>query len=121
MEIRRAQLSDARAIAEIIVPTFREGSTYTIDPDISEPDALAYWLSPDKEIFVAEADGMILGTYFYASQSARRRSTRLQLRLHNQGWSDGKRDRARDVRTFVRPCALAGLSRYAVQLCRCYQ
>lgn len=64
MEIRRAQPADARAIAEIIVPTFREGSTYTIDPDISEADALAYWLSPDKETFVAEADGMILGTYF---------------------------------------------------------
>ena len=64
MEIRRAQPSDARAIAGIIVPTFREGSTYTIDADISEADALAYWLSPDKETFVAESDGMILGTYF---------------------------------------------------------
>jgi len=64
MQIRRAQPSDARAIAEIIVPTFREGSSYTVDPDISEADALAYWLSPDKETFVAEADGMILGTYF---------------------------------------------------------
>jgi len=64
MEIRRAQRSDARAIAGIIVPTFREGSTYTIDPDISEADALGYWLSADKETFVAESDGMILGTYF---------------------------------------------------------
>ena len=64
MEIRRAQPSDARAIAGIIVPTFREGSTYTIDPDISEVDALADWLSPDKETFVAETDGMILGSYF---------------------------------------------------------
>jgi hypothetical protein len=64
MEIRRAHPSDARAIAGIIVPTFREGSTYTIDPDISEAAALAYWLSPDKETFVAETDGMILGTYF---------------------------------------------------------
>jgi len=42
MEIRRAQRSDARAIAGIIVPTFREGSTYTIDPDISEADAMSH-------------------------------------------------------------------------------
>jgi ribosomal protein S18 acetylase RimI-like enzyme len=70
MQVRRAQASDARAIAEIIVPAFREGSTYTIDPDISEADALAYWLSPDKETFVAEADGMILGTYFMRPNQA---------------------------------------------------
>ena len=70
MQIRRAQASDARAIAEIIVPAFRDGSTYTIDPDISEADALAYWLSPDKETFVAEADGMILGTYFMRPNQA---------------------------------------------------
>ena len=70
MQIRRAQPSDARAIAGIIVPTFREGSTYTIDPDISEADALAYWLSADKETFVAEADGMILGSYFMRPNQA---------------------------------------------------
>jgi ribosomal protein S18 acetylase RimI-like enzyme len=63
MQIRTAQPSDVRAIAEIIVPTFREGSTYAIDPDISEADALAYWLATDKETFVAEADGAIVGTY----------------------------------------------------------
>jgi hypothetical protein len=63
MQIRRAQPTDAQAIAEIIIPTFREGSTYTIDPDISEADALAYWLSADKETFVADGDGMILGTW----------------------------------------------------------
>jgi len=48
MKIRRVQQSDAGAIAGIILAVFREGSTYTIDPDISEADALAYWLSSDK-------------------------------------------------------------------------
>ena len=62
MQIRKAQPADASAIAEIIVPTFRDGSTYAIDPDISETDALAYWLAPGKETFVAEADGAIVGT-----------------------------------------------------------
>lgn len=62
MKIRRAQPSDAGAIAGIILPVFREGSTYTIDPDISDADALAYWLSSDKDTFVAEDDGAIVGT-----------------------------------------------------------
>lgn len=70
MQVRRAQPADRTAIAEIIIPTFREGSTYTIDPDISEADALAYWLSPEKETFVAEADRTILGTYFMRANQA---------------------------------------------------
>jgi ribosomal protein S18 acetylase RimI-like enzyme len=70
MQIRRAQPSDAKAIAEIIVPTFREGSTYSIDPDISEADALAYWLGNDKETFVAEDEGTVLGTYYVRPNQA---------------------------------------------------
>ena len=70
MQIRPAQSSDAQAIAEIIVPIFREGATYTIDPDIGEAEALAYWLAADKETFVAEADGVVLGTYFMRPNQA---------------------------------------------------
>ena len=70
MQIRKAQPSDATAIAEIIIPTFREGSTYTIDPDISEAEALAYWLSAEKETFVAQADGTVLGSYFMRPNQA---------------------------------------------------
>ena len=64
MHIRIAQPFDAQAIVEIILPTFRDGNTYTVDPNISEADALAYWLSADKTTFVAEADGTIVGTYY---------------------------------------------------------
>lgn len=70
MLIRRAQPSDARAIAEIIIPIFREGSTYTIDPDISEAAALAYWLCPEQETFVADDDGDIVGTYYLRANQA---------------------------------------------------
>jgi hypothetical protein len=42
MNIRRATPSDATAIAAIIVPIIREGTTYTLDPDMSEQEALAY-------------------------------------------------------------------------------
>jgi len=70
MEIRKALPADAKAIAAIIIPTLREGSTYAIDPDLSEADALAYWVSPDKETFVAEVDGVIVGTYYMRPNQA---------------------------------------------------
>ncbi len=70
MHIRKAQPSDTRAIAEIILPILREGSTYAVDKDISEADALAYWLSPEKETFVAEEEGQILGTYYMRPNQA---------------------------------------------------
>jgi ribosomal protein S18 acetylase RimI-like enzyme len=37
---------------------------------MSEGDALAYWLAADKETFVAEENGVILGTYFIRSNQA---------------------------------------------------
>lgn len=70
MDIRRAQPGDAPAIAGIILPVFREGSTYAIDPGIGEADALAYWLAPDRETFVAVDDGVVVGTYFLRANQA---------------------------------------------------
>jgi L-amino acid N-acyltransferase YncA len=70
MLIRNAEAGDTKAIASIILPTIREGSTYTLEPDISEADALAYWLGSDKETFVAEDNGVILGTYYIRPNQA---------------------------------------------------
>ncbi len=64
MHIRPAEPRDAAAIAAIILPTIREGVTYALDRDMSEAEALTYWMAPDKETFVAEEDGSILGTYY---------------------------------------------------------
>ena len=64
MQIRSAQASDGPAILEIILPVIREAATYTLDPDMPAAEALAYWLSSDKETFVAEEGGAIVGTYF---------------------------------------------------------
>lgn len=68
--IRPARPEDAAAIWAIIGPTIRAGETYTLDRDMSERDALAYWLGPDKESFVAELDGAVLGTYYLRANQA---------------------------------------------------
>jgi ribosomal protein S18 acetylase RimI-like enzyme len=70
MQIRKADDSDARAIAAIILPVIREAATYTLDPDMSEAEALACWMGPEKETFVAEENGVVLGTYYMRPNQA---------------------------------------------------
>jgi L-amino acid N-acyltransferase YncA len=64
MLIRTAEASDARAITAILMPIIRAGTTYALDPDMSEGDALAYWMGPDKETFVTEDEGRVIATYY---------------------------------------------------------
>ena len=64
MSIRSATSSDRDAIWEILEPMIRAGDTYTLPRDMSREEALAYWFAPEKETFVWEEDGRILGTYF---------------------------------------------------------
>ena len=62
LHIRSAAPSDAPAIAAIILPVIREGATYALDPCMAEADAITYWMGDDRQCFVAEEDGAILGT-----------------------------------------------------------
>ena len=70
LSIRNAGPRHAPQIAAIILPTIREGATYARDPDMSEAEALAYWMAPDKEPFVAEQDGAALGTCYLRANQA---------------------------------------------------
>lgn len=70
MLIRPVTSADAAAIWAIIEPTIRAGETYTLDRDMREDAALAYWLGSDKATFVAEADGIVLGTYYLRANQA---------------------------------------------------
>lgn len=70
MDIRRADRTDAPAIWRIIGPTIRAGETYALARDMTEEQALAYWLGDDRETFVAEADGQIVGTYYLRANQA---------------------------------------------------
>ena len=70
MRIRRAHMDDAPCIWSIIGPTIRAGETYPLDRDMTEANALAYWLGEDRETFVAEESGEILGTYYIRPNQA---------------------------------------------------
>lgn len=70
LDIRRATAQDSAAITAIIVPTIRAAETYTLDPNLGESEALAYWMAADKETFVAEESGDILGTYYIRANQA---------------------------------------------------
>jgi ribosomal protein S18 acetylase RimI-like enzyme len=70
MRIRPAHVDDAASIWRIIGPTIRAGETYALDRDMTEADALAYWLAKEKETFVAEENGEIFGTYYIRPNQA---------------------------------------------------
>ena len=69
MLIRPAATADAPAIWRILEPTIRAGETYPLPLDMSEADALAYWHQPVHEVFVAESEGAVTGTYYLKANS----------------------------------------------------
>jgi hypothetical protein len=71
LAIRAALRSDEDALWAILEPIIRAGETYPLPRDMSKAGALAYWGSPRHEVFVAERDGAILGSYYLrANQDA---------------------------------------------------
>jgi ribosomal protein S18 acetylase RimI-like enzyme len=64
MQVRPALARDDDAIWGIIGPTIRAGETYVLPRDMSRAQALSYWTSPGHEVFVADEDGEVLGTYY---------------------------------------------------------
>jgi L-amino acid N-acyltransferase YncA len=62
--IRRASSADADPIWGILEPVIRAGETYTLPRDMTRDAALAYWFAADHEVFVAEDDGDVVGTYY---------------------------------------------------------
>ena len=70
MHIRPVHMSAAPLIWRIIGPVIRAGETYALDPDMTRAHALAYWLGDDRETFVAEENGEIIGTYYIRANQA---------------------------------------------------
>lgn len=68
--IRPAVAADWPAIWAILKPVIRAGETYTLDRDMDEAQARAYWLNPAHDVFVSEEDGQVLGTYYLRANQA---------------------------------------------------
>jgi len=70
MQIRPATDADHPAIIAIVAPTLVAGETYAIARDLDSVGVGAYWFGPTHEVFVAEEDGAILGTYYLMPNQA---------------------------------------------------
>jgi GNAT superfamily N-acetyltransferase len=68
--IRAATDDDRAAVLAIVKPVLAAGETYAIARDLDDAGVLAYWFGPTHEVFVAEADGSILGTYYLMPNQA---------------------------------------------------
>jgi ribosomal protein S18 acetylase RimI-like enzyme len=62
--IRSAGPADRDAIWSIIEPIIRAADVYTMPPDMSRDDALAYWFSAGHDVFVAQDGYDVAGTYY---------------------------------------------------------
>lgn len=70
VSIRGAGAGDGAALCDLLMPVFQAGDTYTIDPAITPEGALAYWCAPEKTVFLAEAGGQALGSYYIRPNQA---------------------------------------------------
>jgi ribosomal protein S18 acetylase RimI-like enzyme len=64
MYIRPATDGDADAIWRVLEPIIRAGETYALPFDMARADALAYWQAATHEVFVAENETGVVGTYY---------------------------------------------------------
>ncbi len=70
LTIRPATPADTESIWQILAPMIAAGDTYALPRDLSRDQALAYWLAPEKQTFVAEFESRIAGTYYLRANQA---------------------------------------------------
>ncbi len=90
--IRPATAADHDAIWAILEPVIREGATYPLDPGIGREEAFRYWFARDKSVYVAEADGAVLGSYYLKPNS-----TGLADHVANAGYMTHPEARGRGI------------------------
>ena len=69
MVIRQATQADEDAIWAILEPMIRAGETYPLPLDMTRPEALAHWFQPAHEVFVADDEGRVVGTFYLRANS----------------------------------------------------
>ena len=69
MTVRRAGADDADALWAILEPMIRAGETYPLPGDMTRVQALAYWFSPEHEVFVVDDGDAVVGTYYFRANN----------------------------------------------------
>jgi len=64
LKVRETRAEDVEAIWAILKPVIRAGETYTLARNLGRQEALAYWFADGHEVFVAEENEKVVGTYF---------------------------------------------------------
>ncbi|MGH9551702.1 MAG: GNAT family N-acetyltransferase, partial [Terriglobales bacterium] len=62
--IRPSTSEDSDSLWAILEPIVRAGDVYSVPQNMSREEALAFWRAGDSEVYVAELDGKIAGTYY---------------------------------------------------------
>ena len=64
MMIRPVKPSDADAIWSILEPIVRTGESFALPLGMERQQGLDYWFSPEHTVFVAEEEGIVVGSYY---------------------------------------------------------
>jgi L-amino acid N-acyltransferase YncA len=70
VKIRSAASSDWPAIWKIFRSVVQRGDTYAFSPEIDEESALRIWFAAGAEVFVAEREGRVVGTFYVKPNQA---------------------------------------------------
>ena len=62
--IRSFREGDAEAIWLMLQPVLRSADVYALPAHWDREQALGYWLAPAHEVFLADDDGRIVGSYY---------------------------------------------------------
>jgi len=68
--IRPALYVDQERVWQTLEPTIRAGESLALDQDMTRAATLDDWFSPRHQVFVAEQEGTIVGTYYLRANQA---------------------------------------------------
>ncbi len=63
LSVREVSPVDHDTLWNIIEAVIKGGETYVFNPNSSREKMLAYWLAPDKKVYVVEREGVMVGTF----------------------------------------------------------
>jgi L-amino acid N-acyltransferase YncA len=70
LSIRSATYADQDGIWQTLEPSIRAGESIALDQDTTRSSALDFWFSARQEVFVAEQEETIVGSYFLRPNQA---------------------------------------------------